>query len=841
MANDDTPRLERLRKQGNDRIQSNQFEAAKALFTQICEISPDDADAWHTLSTINGMLGIFHEAEECCRRTLALQPNYCEAYVNLGNFLVSLGRQSAAIEQFEKALQISPNHAVAHYNLANALSTAERYDEAAAHYQTAIQINPNIFSAYFNLGNLRMRQQQYNKAVNNYARAALLHPSVSQLQAIKEQGQVLVQNNHLDEAKALFMHLCKINPGDAHAWHTLSIINGRLGAVDEAGECCRRVLEILPDHSEAHINLGHVYFHHRLYDKAISQYEMALESNPQSILALNNLAMACQTEYQVQKYIFHYRKAIGTMPDATEARSVFIGLMKKTPITEYDPWLDEELQKYFSTAGMDYTASTAFAAQLLKLKYSIQIPLDDGRSALLKLIDQFATDKLLLLLLENAINTDDVLESLLTRMRHQLLSDHFLETSTNRDRVGLISALAFQGYNNEYVFFVDEEEERLLAILRRSIEQNIPLINSSIEDIERKLLVFGMYESLHSLPCRDRLNRIPSTEWSDIIRQLLEISLVNPIEEQKLKAEIRRITDIEDKTSKLVQSQYEENPYPRWVTITDKKKRNISTVLKQWFPHFSPPAFINGPIQILVAGCGTGKHPIQVALSYENAEILAIDISKSSLAYATRMARKLNVKNIQFLHGDILELSKLQRRFHIVECSGVLHHMEDPLRGWKVLSELLVKNGLMYIGLYSELARKQIVAAREIIKNEQINPDRKGIRGFRARILRGELGDFIYKMLRGSKDFYSISTCRDLLFHFMEHRFTIPQISDALTDLHLEFIGFIFDNAETPNLYRDQFPEDKNMKNLLLWDSFERSYPTTFARMYHLWCQNIRD
>jgi 2-polyprenyl-3-methyl-5-hydroxy-6-metoxy-1,4-benzoquinol methylase len=332
--------------------------------------------------------------------------------------------------------------------------------------------------------------------------------------------------------------------------------------------------------------------------------------------------------------------------------------------------------------------------------------------------------------------------------------------------------------------------------------------------------------------------RVPLAAWSGTFQPYITEALLNPLEEAKIKQEIVSLGNIADLTSQLVQSQYEDNPYPRWTSISIVRNRNLGLVLRQLFPHFVPPPFLDGPIQILVAGCGTGKHPIQTAINYSNADILAVDISKSSLAYATRMARKYDVRNIKFMQGDILELAKLNQRFHIIECVGVLHHMEDPMAGWKVLTNLLVDNGLMLIGLYSELARKPIVAARDIIMTEGLRPNISSIRNFRARILRHEFGDFLYEMARNSSDFYSTSGCRDLLFHYQEHRYALPQLSKQLNELNLDFIGFIFDNVASSNLYRDQFPEDKEMKDLNLWDKFEHLHPNTFGRMYNFWCQN---
>ena len=99
---------------------------------------------------------------------------------------------------------------------------------------------------------------------------------------------------------------------------------------------------------------------------------------------------------------------------------------------------------------------------------------------------------------------------------------------------------------------------------------------------------------------------------------------------------------------------------------------------------------------MLVAGCGTGSHPISTT-RYKNANILAVDLSLSSLAYAKRKTEELNYKNIEYLHADILQLKKLNRKFDIIESSGTLHHMKDPMAGLKVLLDILEPHGFLEI------------------------------------------------------------------------------------------------------------------------------------------------
>lgn len=94
--------------------------------------------------------------------------------------------------------------------------------------------------------------------------------------------------------------------------------------------------------------------------------------------------------------------------------------------------------------------------------------------------------------------------------------------------------------------------------------------------------------------------------------------------------------------------------------------------------------------------------------------------------------------------------------------------------------------------------------------------------------------------LTASRDFYSMSACRDLLFHVQEHRFTLPQIKECLAELGLNFIGFTLE-SNVANKYKERFPEDKAMTNLDCWNTFEIENPSTFAGMYQFWVQKAVD
>ena len=158
--------------------------------------------------------------------------------------------------------------------------------------------------------------------------------------------------------------------------------------------------------------------------------------------------------------------------------------------------------------------------------------------------------------------------------------------------------------------------------------------------------------------------------------------------------------------------------------------------------------------------------------------------------------------------------------------------MKDPVAGLKILLNLLEPNGLLKLGLYSELARQNIVKARNFIKRKNIKSTVDEIRNFREIIENEDVNPALKKIFQ-SKDFYSTSMARDLMFHVQEHRFKLLEVSKILENLNLEFLGF--SNQNIKSKFSKMFPNDEKNISLENWDKFEKSNPDTFYNMYHFW------
>ena len=141
----------------------------------------------------------------------------------------------------------------------------------------------------------------------------------------------------------------------------------------------------------------------------------------------------------------------------------------------------------------------------------------------------------------------------------------------------------------------------------------------------------------------------------------------------------------------------------------------------------------------------------------------------------------------------------------------------------------------MRLALYSKIARRNIIAARRLIAERGYGKSADEIRRCRQDFLACPDGTPEKEATR-FWDFYSLSDCRDLLFHVQEHQLALPQIGRFIAENDLELIGLEVGGA-VQQQYGQQFPSDPAMIDLNNWHVFEEAHPDVFKEMYVFWVQ----
>jgi tetratricopeptide (TPR) repeat protein/SAM-dependent methyltransferase len=747
--------------------------------------------------------GALAEAERRYRDILAQSPTHADSLHNLGLIALHGGNASLAVDLIDKAIAADNRKAEYQYNIALAWRALDRPDEVAAHLERAIAMRGDYALAHLNLGNLRRQQGRLADAVACYERVLMLAPNASA--ARFNLANILAEQERWDAAAANYRQVLALEPNNAEAHAGLGAALSALGFPRDALPHIERALSLKPDLAGLYEELAKAQISAGDVQAALLTASHALDLNETA----NGRALFAQCavfarftndpEGRFRKLVGRALVEAWTVP--RELAAVCISLIK----------LDGAVSRMIARAEQAWPA-----------RLPAKDVLDDPAFAAM------VGDALLCAFLQCDSVTDIGLERLLTNIRHAVLAtldagplpaetphEHLLEFSC---------AIARQCFINEYVFALTDEEERQVLRLRGAIEEALA---DGLEIPPRHLAVLGAYQPLHNLT---QAGRLPERSWPRPIEDLIVQQVKEPEEERRIKAALPALTPIEGEVSETVREQYEENPYPRWIKAGPPQQPSILNRRPK------PVA------DVLIAGCGTGFFTNEFARKARDARFLAIDLSRASLGYAKRMAQTFGLSNVEFAQADIMKLGSLERTFDFIDSSGVLHHTADTWAAWRSLLPLLRPGGLMQIGLYSELARQGVVAARRLIAERGYRPVPGDIRRIREIVAAAEDGSPL-KPIADWGDFFTMSECRDLLFHPQEHRTTLPEIKSFLTASGLQFAGFILD-ALTSDLFAKRFPETDHLTgkarfdafaDLDRWHIFETEHPQAFASMYRFW------
>ncbi len=554
--------------------------------------------------------------------------------------------------------------------------------------------------------------------------------------------------------------------------------------------------------------------------------------------ALMRQASLCRASGRLEEAALHYERAAKLAPDDAELLNnlgaAYLELGQLQQASEiFARVIDVKATTLDDVAGTLNTAVEVAPG----LREAIGIAFDKWpeRPPITELFagDSFAksaADPLLRKLMRSVAIRDVGFERLLTGLRRNLTIGRASEPAPLRRLLDFYGALAEQCFINEYIYAAMPDERAQHASLRFLVEAAIAE-GSAIR--EEDVIVLAMYAPLETLANAYLLTQ---RKFSDPVKKIIAQQIEEPAQERSLNASIPALTAIDDAVSQAVRDQYEANPYPRWIKVSvNRKPDTLPIYLERMVPGatFEPPPASG---DMLIAGCGTGRHAIEMTSKIGGMKVLAIDLSKASLAYALRKTPPELASRLSYSQADLLKIRDINRSFDIISVAGVLHHMQDPMAGWRNLDALLKPNGFMHVGLYSESARQKIVEARQFIAAKGYKPTADGIRDARQAIIDNPDLNLVTRW----GDFYSMSDCRDLLFHVQEHRFTIPKIKTAIDELGLRFLGFILPPplAET---WRNKFAQKGwKMEDLARWDAVEQDNPMLFAGMYQFWLQKRR-
>ena len=290
---------------------------ARRLYARICELTPQDADAWLMLGLIDAQAGDISTALSALRTAISHDPRLADAHFNLAALLMHADELDTAAESCEKALQIEPDYKQAWLLLGTIHGRKSEFQRAAACARRALSLDPASIDAAVNLGLALRGGGQHREAFQVYTQAVQRHPASSVLWTALG-GACLTLGNR-DNALQALQRAVELEPGNREALQTLAGIYLERGQAEKAAAACRALLADKPDHAAALSLLGTVNQLLGNLQEAVNCLDKAVTLQPGNAEYRYKLACACQARGELNTALAHFRRVLELEPSSATA------------------------------------------------------------------------------------------------------------------------------------------------------------------------------------------------------------------------------------------------------------------------------------------------------------------------------------------------------------------------------------------------------------------------------------------------------------------------------------------------------------------------------------------
>lgn len=243
--------------------------------------------------------------------------------------------------------------------------------------------------------------------------------------------------------------------------------------------------------------------------------------------------------------------------------------------------------------------------------------------------------------------------------------------------------------------------------------------------------------------------------------------------------------------SNPVQKHYQNYPYPHYPLLASVRRcdtyaLNMYALWARFNSTMPPPE----ARKILIAGCGTFA-PYPWAVANPEVPITALDLSERSLRRAHLHCLLHGRRNVIYRCGDLSDQTVIDGEYGVIDSFGVLHHLDDPLAGLKILEQHLVPGGILRIMLYSRYSRQEEESIRRAFKLLGIDSPCKAQRFLRKAVAGSRLSNY----LSASDEPATISGLADALLHPRVHTYRIDELLEMIAQTGLELMLFAHNEA----------------------------------------------
>lgn len=292
---------------------------AQRYLEKAVQLKSDTVEPQALLADVYAKQRNFEAAVGAFQKVIALDPKRTSAHLGLGGIFIRMQRWSDAAGALEKAIALDGVPAETFFQLGTAYEELREFAKAADAYDRFLKMQPeNAWMGYLRLGSCRMELQQYELAVMALQEAQKAQPRDIKVNYSLAQAYRMAQQ--YDKAQAVLQGLAELNPVDASTYYSDIVkMYDEAGQNENAIAAARKVIELNPDSEIAIYNLAIMFQKLERYEEAIGAFQQALAIKPDYDVAYYNIGSCYLNLKKYKESIEAFKNYVALVPDNADS------------------------------------------------------------------------------------------------------------------------------------------------------------------------------------------------------------------------------------------------------------------------------------------------------------------------------------------------------------------------------------------------------------------------------------------------------------------------------------------------------------------------------------------
>lgn len=539
-------------------------------------------------------------------------------------------------------------------------------------------------------------------------------------------------------------------PENAQAQGLMGRIEMDDGNLQKARTLFDTSLALQPGQAQQYINLGYWALKVERPAQAEQYFSQALQHERQSASAFSGIAHAKRLQNQFDVAYLHYRTLVRSGHANTTVYSAMLDCASHLSVHKADPLLRADAITLLKQSHLAHQKIGRFVCEILRHHYA-----PDTIDAMNELA-YAAKDELLLLALNHIILPDPVVESLITSLRHQLITHIAQSGELEEGLQQLALGLGRYAERTGFALATKDDEQQLAATINTHLRAQLTQ-GGGPATLAGSVIISALYGALFHQDFAAALGQWNLVDWPLAMQPLMAASYYDRAWEEAVKQ------NFAEKAGELHLNRVDTpQAWPAWAELNNNTETSLRALMASELGLSVEQ--LPATLRLMVCGCQSGQRALELARYLSDVEVIAVDESLANVARGSAMAESMNIDNIVFWPWSLAQSFIADgHQVHWVEIGRLPSPAMANLSLANLVNRVAASGAVVH--LHTDMAEqtrgdRQI---RRLIREHSLEPRRNTLQQLRRMVLNNRTGDMWQSLLQ-DENFYSLGGCHDRWF-----------------------------------------------------------------------------